>query len=270
MVRRLAFRFDIDTHKCIRDGVPKLLDISRQYDVPFTFFLNAGKAVSILDSLKKLYSKKSSSIEQYEMMSAMQKLGKIDYMIAAFTNPKISDYKSQIKRLLISGCEVGLHGGKNHSLWGGNSACWTIEKVREEVKWALNALREIEPHFMPKGFASPEWNSPECLSEILKELGFSYYADLRCLRQDPVKIGGTFPLIGVNLLGEPGGVAFFESCRVRNMTDDEIVHTVFDLICELETVILYDHPYYAGLNEAGCICRLIETARDNKIQICKL
>lgn len=118
MVRRLAFRFDIDTHKCIRDGVPKLLDISRQYDVPFTFFLNAGKAVSILDSLKKLYSKKSSSIEQYEMMSAMQKLGKIDYMIAAFTNPKISDYKSQIKRLLISGCEVGLHGGKNHSLWG--------------------------------------------------------------------------------------------------------------------------------------------------------
>lgn len=269
-MKRLIFRFDIDTHKCIRDGVPRLLDISSQYDVPFTFFLNAGKAVSILDSLKRLNLKKSSSIEQCEMMSAMQKLGKTDYMMAAFINPRVSAYKPQIKQLLTSGCEVGLHGGRNHSLWGGNSDCWTIERVREELKWALSTLRKIEPHFGPKGFASPEWNSPESLPEILKELGFSYYADLRCLRQEPVKMGGTLPLIGVNLLGEPGGVAFFENCRVRNLTDDEIVHTVFDLFCELDTVILYDHPYYAGLNEEECICRLIETAKDNKILICKL
>lgn len=37
-MNRLVFRFDVDTHKCIRDGVPNLLEISDEMDVPFTFF----------------------------------------------------------------------------------------------------------------------------------------------------------------------------------------------------------------------------------------
>ena len=271
-MKRIAFRFDIDTHKCIRDGVPRLLNISRRYDVPFTFFLNMGKSVSFVDSLKEcIFRKKVYSNEgSPQVMTAMQKLGKIDYVIAALVNPNISSYKMQIKQLLVSGCEVGIHGGRNHAVWGKHSTQWNREKIREELLWALDRLKKIDPDYKPRGFASPEWNSPCILPEILKELGFSYYGDFRCFEQKPVKIDGILPMIGVNLLGEPGGVAFFENCRVRSMTDDEIVHTVFDLFDKLETVVLYDHPYYAGVNETRCICRLIETAKKKGIQVCSL
>ena len=46
MKHKLVCRFDIDTHKCIRDGVPNLLEISEERNVRFTFFLNAGRAIS--------------------------------------------------------------------------------------------------------------------------------------------------------------------------------------------------------------------------------
>lgn len=46
----VVFRFDIDSHVCMKQGVPMLLDISKKHDVQFTFFLNAGRAVSIWDT----------------------------------------------------------------------------------------------------------------------------------------------------------------------------------------------------------------------------
>lgn len=97
------------------------MNISRQYDVAFTFFLNMGRSISVINSLKDIFlDKKSKSYEaEPQMMSAMQKLGKADYMIAALINPKISSYKLQIKELLESECEIGLHGGRNHAAWGG-------------------------------------------------------------------------------------------------------------------------------------------------------
>lgn len=56
--KRFVFRFDIDTHKCIRDGVPNLLAIFKEYNVPCTFFLNTGKSVSFWDSLGYLLKKR--------------------------------------------------------------------------------------------------------------------------------------------------------------------------------------------------------------------
>lgn len=270
-MKKLAFRFDVDTHKCIRDGVPRLLAVSYEQEVPFTFFLNCGKSISLIDSLKGMFHRESKreSSEKPEMMSAMQKLGMKDYLIAAFINPNISNYKTQIKQLFESNCEVGLHGGCNHAIWGSKTE-WSEEAIRQEIVWGLEKMRRIKADFAPSGFASPEWNGPDFLPEILKKEGFSYYGDFRCLEQEPIKLDGILPIIGVNLLGEPGGVAFFENCRVRGLNDSAIVSMVMDSFDRLDTVILYDHPYYAGLNETGCIIKIIESAKSKGIQICKL
>lgn len=270
-MKRLAFRFDIDTHKCIKGGVPKLLAVSEKYDAPFTFFLNCGKSVSVVNSLESIFFERSKKeIEKTpQMMSAMKKLGLRDYMIAALINPNISNYKSQINELLAGDCEVGLHGGRNHAIWG-NKMEWTEEGVRQEIIWGLERIKQFDPNFVVKGFASPEWNSPVFLPKILKEKGFSYIADLRCEGKEPINNKGELPAVGVNLLGEPGGVAFFENCRVRGLNDNDIVRKVMDSFDRLNTVILYDHPYYAGLNEIGCISKIIRSAKNEGIQICKL
>lgn len=270
-MKRLVFRFDVDTHKCIREGVPKLLEISNKYDVPFTFFLNMGKSISIKNSLENLLLKKKENVsnETPQMMSAFQKLGMKDYLIAAVINPNISNYKIQIKQLLDSKCEVGLHGGRNHAIWA-NTVEWNEEDIKGELQWALDRVKRIKADYKMKGFASPEWKSNKYLPRVLKELGFVYYGDMRCLGDKPINRNDELLKIGVNLLGEPGGVAFFESCRVKGMKDDEIVETVLNCFSELDTVVLYDHPYYAGVRETECIIQLIERAKNAGIQICKL
>lgn len=271
-MKKLVFRFDVDTHKCIRDGVPRLLEISNKYDVPFTFFLNMGKSISIKNSLENLLSKKkeNASDEIPQMMSAFQKLGMKDYLIAAVINPNISNYKIQIEQLLDSKCEVGLHGGRNHATWA-NTVEWNEKNIKDELQWALGKLKNIKVDYKMKGFASPEWKSKEGLSKILKELGFVYCGDMRCLGEEPINRNDELLKIGVNLLGEPGGVAFFENCRVKGMTDDEIIEMVLSCFSELDTVVLYDHPYYAGVREIECISNLIEKIQERKdIEICKL
>lgn len=118
--KRLAFRFDIDTHKCIRDGVPALLDLARQEEVSYTFFLNCGRSISVLHSLSTVVRRPNCvNEEEVQMMSAIQKLGKRDYIIAATVNPIISNYRGVVREIVQSGSELGLHGGRNHARWGG-------------------------------------------------------------------------------------------------------------------------------------------------------
>lgn len=78
---------------------------------------------------------------------------------------------------------------------------------------------------------------------------------------------GKIPHIGVNLLGEPGGIAFFENCRVKGMTTDEIVEQVKDCANKNEISILYDHPYYAGIVETYTIRRIITELQEMGVEI---
>ena len=61
---KMVFRFDIDTHKCIRDGVPNLLELFDKYNVPFGFFLNTGKSISLKESIKSMASNNKEGIER--------------------------------------------------------------------------------------------------------------------------------------------------------------------------------------------------------------
>lgn len=177
-MKKFAFRFDVDTHKCIRDGVPNLLEISEERCVPFTFFLNAGKAVSVKETLKaKAFSKAED--DGIRMMSAFKKLGMKDYMVAAILNPNNSMYKKNIHRLFDSKCEIGIHGGKNHAIWHSQASGWSKDRVKTEIQWAIDMIRKYESDYNPVGFASPGWILPAGLDEVLEELGIQYNANLR-------------------------------------------------------------------------------------------
>ena len=92
----IAFRFDIDSHKCIRDGVPILLDISKKYGIPFTFFVNAGRAISVSDTLRTAFSNHDIQEDSIKMLSAREKLGTLDYLYAAAINPPMTKYNGSV------------------------------------------------------------------------------------------------------------------------------------------------------------------------------
>lgn len=269
-MNKLVFRFDIDTHKCIRDGAPNLVNLSNIHHVPFTFFLNLGKAVSVKETVKNSLNKKCG--EAIERMSAREKLGNRDYLYAALINPNLFHYRKQISGLLKSNCETGIHGGKNHALWGEYADTWNAEQVENEIGWSISMLQKIEPFYQPAGFASPEWRTPKELEKVLLKYHFKYYSDRRCSRDDMciVDESGNIPNVGVNMTGEPGGVAFFENCRVKGMQTAQIISTVINHAKEHPVTILYDHPYYAGTKELDTIESMIQEAKTEGIEIVTL
>lgn len=271
-MKTLTFRFDIDTHKCIRDGVPKLLTISEKYDVPFTFFLNLGKAISFKESLYDIANKKHLDDKDTMLtMSAMQKLGIIDYFYAAIVNPSLKNYFGQIERLANSSSELGIHGGKNHALWHKYALNWNENKLESEINFAISAIKSIKPDYQLKGFASPGWTSPKCLPKVLERMGFVYYSDLRCKeREEIINCSNVLPNIGVNMLGEPGGVAYFEDRRLHEVSEEDILNEIVYFCKNNEHVVLYDHPYYSGIHELSTIERIINYCLSNGIKIVRL
>lgn len=241
----IAFRFDVDTHKCIRDGVEHLLALSSKYEAPFTFFLNTGCSIDLKDSLHTLQHPPQGKTAPH--LSARAKLGNADYLVCALINPPLIRYKKQIAALLQSNCETGIHGGHNHALWARDFPHWDAARIENELDFALANIRRIQPDYQPGGFASPCWISSPSFSALLKCKGFRYSADFHEYgAANPVHRDGPLPVIGVNLLGEPGGVAWFETCVAQGLSTEEIIHRTIAFIESHPLTVLYDHPYFAG------------------------
>lgn len=260
---KLVFRFDIDTHKCIRDGVPNLLKIATEYNIPFTFYLNTGRAISIKDSLNNIVNPRI--VENAKLMSSLQKLGIVDYFITAIINPVISTYKGNIKKIIDSGCELGIHGGKNHSHWANHVLSWSEEKIVDEIQWSIKQLKSIIPSYTPCGFAPPEWVTNEIVLHALDKIGFKYVSDFVDETLDNVicKKGNLID-VGCNMYGNPGAVAYFENRRVRGLSSEEIVSEVTEHVKNHKTTVLFDHPFYAGMCELDVIKMIIEKVQSMK------
>ncbi len=268
MNKKLVISFDIDTHKCIRDGVPNLLKLSEEMNVKFSFFLNGGKAVSIRDSIRQIFFRDNTETALH--MNAFSKLGMKDYIIAAIVKPNLAIYKKQIRALIESSCEVGLHGGKNHALWANYAQNFDENQIKSELNEVILRIRRFAPDFDPKGFASPNWNTPDFLPRVLKELGFEYYRDRHGLNEKHISYNDALPQLYVNLLGEPGGVAFFENERAKKHSTEQILQDVRMALEHNNVTVLYDHPYFAGVNEIHTLRRIINMSRENGTEICTL
>lgn len=268
---KVVFRFDIDTHKCIRDGVPNLLNLAEIYHVKFSFFLNTGRAISRLDTVRKMI--KSNTDDAAAMLTAREKLGLVDFIYCAVINPKLIHYRTSIKRLLDSQSEIGIHGGRNHALWHRNAQSWNENKIYKEVQEAVAEVKKIDTSYQQVGFASPGWNSPDDLGKILKDLRFQYYGDNYTIEGgDDIIQKKDIYLLGTNLLGMPGGVAYFEHCKAKGMKSDEIVKEFLDFVDQHAVTVVYDHPYFAGCNEEiiGILGQCIQELQERKHSIVTL
>ena len=115
-MKYFCFRFDVDTPKCIQTGIPNLIGLSKELDVPFTFFVNMGRGTSRWSFIKKIFSpRNNSTTDSTQKLSNLNKLGLWNYLFMALANPKVGNsYPGIIQSLEKAGHEVGLHGGSNH------------------------------------------------------------------------------------------------------------------------------------------------------------
>jgi peptidoglycan/xylan/chitin deacetylase (PgdA/CDA1 family) len=273
-MKYFCFRFDVDTPKCIKKGVPNLISLSKKLDVPFTFFINMGRGTSRWSFIKKIIPFSSKSIPHTTFkLSNLKKLGLWDYFIMALFNPQVGNsHPHIIKSLKKAGHEVGLHGGSNHGEWQNESHSWSKQKFLDEVAPALQSLTKYLGK-KPTGFSSPGWKGSNDLNTILESLDFYYVADAYGGNLQNITCAkNTSNLLQVptNILGEPGGIAYLESLRARNMNDNEILKDFSSKLDERFFAVLYDHPYYAGIQELPMMEMMVDLVRSKGFQIVTL
>ena len=272
-MKYFCFRFDVDTPKCIKKGVPNLISLSKKLDVPFTFFINMGRGTSRWSFIKKIIPFGSKSIPHTTFkLSNLKKLGLWDYFIMALFNPQVGNsHPHIIKSLKKAGHEVGLHGGSNHGEWQNESHSWGNQKIFKEIIPALNSLTKFLGE-RPLGFSSPGWCGSNDLNTILESLDFYYVADAHGENLKTITYAqnaSNLLQIPTNILGN-GGVAYLESLRARNMNDNEILKDFSSKLDERFIAVLYDHPYYAGIQELPMMKMMVDLVRSKGFQIVTL
>lgn len=274
VARYFCFRFDVDTHRCIREGVPNLIELATPLEARFTFFVNMGRAVSRPRALRRRLRDREGDEEVAAKLSPRHKLGPWGSLVAAVLNPVVGQGSPRILReLLAHGHEIGLHGGANHAIWQAEAEQWPRARVRTEIVGALRRMESLAGH-RPEGFASPGWNTPDELGPVLQELGFAYLADHHGSHHPPVSTVEAAPeLVSVrtDLVGEPGGVAYLEHLRARGLGEQAILADFRDRLRSADRLaVVYDHPYYAGVQQLDLIAALVRAARDLGFEVITL
>lgn len=266
-----CFRFDVDTHVCMRKGVPNLIKLGEELGVHFTFFINMGRAISRIETLKRNLGKKELRYLDTRNMgkfSALKKLGLKEYIVSAVGNPKVGLGDVEIiKELYKKGHEFGLHGGTNHSLWQNNARKWLKEKFEQEL---LETLSAIKKHNLkrPVGFSSPGFQGGEKLNEVLMKLGFNYVSDTFKIKNSDRREGAFFehksvklPNVHVNITSG-NGISYIENLRSRGYSSQEIIEDFKkQLKLAKKYAVVYDHPGYAGTKELDTVRSMIQVAR---------
>lgn len=287
MTRQLAIRFDVDTHRCVRDGMPALSELGRELGAPFTFFVNMGRAVFLPGRLspRRRTSSWSDPRPVAAKLSAREKLGTRGWLEAALLNPRVGTGSPEVLRAAHeAGHEIGLHGGRNHARWQREADRWPPHRLGAEIDAMLPRLRDALGGAPVHGFASPGWTTHPALPELLAQRGFRYLADLHGpgplhgadhgppageseesgpgIAGTPSNPAAPLPAVRTQLTGEPGGVAYLEHLRAVGLDDDAVVRRILeDLAAAGPRAALYDHPYHAGIRELETLRRIVESVR---------
>ena len=246
--KEFSFRFDVDTPRCIKYSL-LLDDLLSNHDIKATFFINFGKAASLKEYLSKLLT--IGGKQKTNKLSNLKKLGLADFIFTAAFNPYVGCNNFDIvKKLAESGHEIGLHGGSNHALWQTKAHSWSQNELKKEIQWGMKNYSSCLG-FAPQGFASPGWNHPDLLDDLLMQLGFDYSADIHAnspININKVTADSNLRAVPTNLTGEPGGIGYLEYQLARGYTNDKILDKFEGEVQNYTTVILYDHPALLGQN----------------------
>lgn len=264
MERLFCLRFDVDTHRCVREGVPRLLDLAQSEAAVFTFFVNMGRAVDHRAMLRAWLRRTGRRDAGTPRISARRKLGARGYVTAALLNPPVgAGAAAVVQRIEDEGHEIGLHGGLNHAAWQSGAAEWSEARFRAEIDAGLRMM-EAAGVSRPRGFASPGWQGPPKLWPVLEAAGFEYVADAHGPNHELGPVPGSERLLRVPtaLTGEPDGVAYLEYRRaIGEGTAAILAHFEASLEAADGYVVAYDHPYHAGLREIDALRQMIALAR---------
>lgn len=269
-----CFRFDADTHACVSQGMPRLVELGDRLGARFTFFVNMGRAFDPRVTARKALGRVFRGRERHasaSSLSAAYKLGWRESLRAAVFNPRAgrSD-PAALRGAARSGHEVGLHGGRNHAGWERLAHTWDEDRLHQEVQTGRRWLEESGIEAGVTAFASPAWNSPAGLRRVLPACGFHVLADTYDgTREDVAVIGGHLLSVPTNVTAVPGSSAgYLEAMHQRGWDARQIARDFRRQLTRKEHLaVVYDHPFFAGIHALDQVGELVRVALDEGFQV---
>ena len=264
-----CFRFDADTHVCVSQGIPRLVELADELGVKFTFFVNMGRAFAPCATLAKVMSR-ATTPRNRDFISARQKLGWWESIRAAVFNPRAGkSYPAILRAAEASGHEIGLHGGRNHAQWEKYAHLWTEAQLRYEIETGLRWMEESGLK-RPVSFASPAWNSPPLLQSLLPNLGFRILADIyENSATDISAHAGRLVHVSTNVTAPSGSAGYLEALSANGWSEAQMVQNFREQLDRKGTqAMVYDHPFFAGIHALGALRKLVKAAIDEGFSVC--
>lgn len=190
----IALKVDVDTHRGLEQGVPRIADVLERAGVTASFYIamgpdNSGRAIMRVLRNRGFAQKmvRTRAVSMYGLRTVLS-----GTVLPA--RPIALALPRTVQSLAHSGFEVGVHGF-DHVRWQDYIDDLGEAAIRAELEDAFEAYRAIF-RAPAKGFAAPGWRTNATALKLLDRMGLSYRSDTR----------GSSPyrcVVGADTLGTP-------------------------------------------------------------------
>jgi len=252
-MKTFTLRVDLESDKGISEGVPKLLDLLKKYDIKASFYLSMGGESKIIDVLKYRSKMKSSGERNVKIWTLKDKLRMLllprDFVVR---NREI------LKRIIKEGHELGLHGWKHRE--------WTrgLDKINIE-KTINKSIRKYSNLFCEESisFSSPGFNTNDKVLEILEKKDIKFVSDFP---GESMKKYGKIKNIPITIQGK-NRMPIIEYLVSEGKNDSEILEIIKKEIIEKDLSSMYIHGMFECRFKLKLLEEIFKFIKEKKIKV---
>lgn len=219
----LSFKVDVDTISGLRNGVPLLLDLFKEYNIKASFFVPMGPDRTG-KKIKRILN--TSYLIRILKMNPIKLVGLKNLLYGTLLPaPNIPESAPEvIKEIIEEGHELGIHG-YDHTKWTLNLHVMKEREIDEELKKAYYKYKEITKS-KPVSFAAPGWKTSKHSLEVLDKYGFIYSSDTRGISPFYPKVGNKI----YKTLQVPTTLPTLDELAFRGFKSQEIIRYILHKI----------------------------------------
>jgi len=248
--KTFTLRVDLESDKGIREGIPKLLDLLKKYDLKASFYLVMGGESNIFEILKYNKKMESSAERSIKVWSLTDKL-----RMAFLPKDFVKANKEILQRILDEGHELGIHGWKHRE--------WTrgLDKINinEKINKAINRYNNLFGQ-KPISWTSPGFNINDNVLTILEKEGIQYISDFE---GEKLKLYGKIKNIPMTICGD-NRTPIIENLISKGKNDEEILEFIKKEM-DKEIISFYIHDLFEARFKLDLLGKIFEIVKDKRI-----
>jgi len=252
MERTFTIRIDLESHKGIKEGLPKLLDLMKKWRIKGSFYLVMGGESNLIELLKYRKHLKFSEERKIKLWSIREKI-----RMALLPKDFVKIHLKVLKRIIDEGHELGLHGWKHRA--------WT--RAFDEINLSNHIKRSIKRYRAlfrrdPISFSAPGFSTNSKVLRILKQNNIKFVSDFEGkLCQDYEGIRN----VPMTILGK-NCMPIIEYMVGKRKSDKEIIEHIKEEIDKNQLSSIYLHGLFEARFKLNILEEIFKHIKKNKIK----